>query len=412
MASPGKRKANPRERAVCVWLGGLASYRSSLFRTLLRECGTYDDILSLSPSHLRAALATPRRRPQRTELNRGAADDPESARAFAAILAASPADYLTAVEHPSPRDTVVAWCEALYPRRLATIADPPFCLFVRAQCDAAERERRLATLNSASLVAVVGTRAPSAYGEEMATLLGRDLRRRGAMVVSGMAMGIDAAAQGAAVSAGGHDGLPTTIAVLGCGADIVYPRVNRDLFAQVARTGLLLSEYAWGVPARAWRFPARNRIMAGLAHAVVVVEGTERSGARLTADFALESGREVLAVPGEAGRRLSSAPHRLLREGAAMCESAVDVLEAINHEATSCPSATEIHPSEAKARANGAGSTAETVMAALDQGAMTVEELTVRCALDARRASAALSELEVDGRVRRCDNGVFRRQHS
>ncbi len=119
------------------------------------------------------------------------------------------------------------------------------------------------------------------------------------------------------------------MAVLGCGADVVYPRRNARLYARVAGSGLIVSEFTWGVPARAWRFPARNRIMAALGRAVVLVEGAERSGARITAGFGADLGRDVLCVPGEAGRRLSEAPNRLLRDGARVCEGADDVLRAI-----------------------------------------------------------------------------------
>ena len=117
--------------------------------------------------------------------------------------------------------------------------------------------------------------------------------------------------------------------MLGCGIHVTYPKENARLAKQIERTGMLLSEFPGLVPARPWRFPCRNRVIAGLARAVVVVEGGERSGSLLTADFATQLGRDVLAVPGEAGRRLSAGPHRLLREGAHLCESADDVLDVI-----------------------------------------------------------------------------------
>ena len=128
------------------------------------------------------------------------------------------------------------------------------------------------------VVAVVGARRPSPYGLEIATGIAADLARLGAVIVSGMALGIDAAAQAEALRVAAGSEAPATVGVLGCGADVVYPRANAGLFTAVERRGLLLSEFWWGVPARAWRFPARNRVIAGISDAVVIVEGSERSG--------------------------------------------------------------------------------------------------------------------------------------
>ena len=149
------------------------------------------------------------------------------------------------------------------------------------------------TLLDAPCVAVVGARACSAYGSAVAPELGRGLARAGVVVVSGLARGVDAAAHRGALETG------TTVAVLGCGIDRDYPRAHRTLAASIAERGLIVSEYPPGVEPAPWRFPARNRIVAGLCDATVVVEARERSGALITADLALDEGREVLAVPGE-----------------------------------------------------------------------------------------------------------------
>jgi DNA processing protein len=178
------------------------------------------------------------------------------------------------------------------PPLLSAIHDPPKRLFVRGDADPA--------ILAGPAVAVVGARACSSYGRQVARMLGRELAAAGVVVVSGLARGIDGEAHRGALEAGGH-----TVAVLGCGIDRDYPAVHTSLARAIAARSLLVSEYAPGVEPAPWRFPARNRIIAGLCVATVVVEARERSGALITADFALEDGREVFAVPGEITRVLS-----------------------------------------------------------------------------------------------------------
>ena len=202
-----------------------------------------------------------------------------------------------------------------FPPLLRAIHDPPPGLFLRGEADA--------ELLLRPAVAIVGARACSAYGRQVARSLGRDLAAAGLVVVSGLARGVDAEAHRGALEAAG-----STVAVLGCGIDRDYPAAHRDLARQVAATGLLVSEYPPGVEPAPWRFPARNRIVAGLCAATVVVEARERSGALITADFALEEGREVLAVPGEITSALSAGSNALLRLGATPLTCAQDVLEA------------------------------------------------------------------------------------
>jgi DNA processing protein len=199
------------------------------------------------------------------------------------------------------------------------------------------------------------------------------------------------------------------VAVLGCGADVVYPRRNARLYARIVGEGLIVSEFTWGVPARAWRFPARNRIMAALSRAVVLVEGAERSGAKITAEFGAELGREVLCVPGEAGRRLSEAPNRLLRDGARVCESAKDVLRAIaiddpgpgvarGAESSSLPTLVLDH----------GGAAVRDVLRQLESASLTIDQLAGRCALPVAKVAAAVSDLEVEGLARRVEGGRYR----
>ena len=170
-----------------------------------------------------------------------------------------------------------------YPAALAGLPDPPPYLFVRGTIE--ERDR--------AAVAIVGTRHATEYGKGIAAKLASDLAQRGVTVVSGLARGVDTQAHKGAVDAGGR-----TFAVCGCGLDVAYPSENRTLMEQIENAGACVSEFAPTVHPESWHFPARNRIISGLSVGVVVVEAAERSGALITADFALEQGREVFAVPG------------------------------------------------------------------------------------------------------------------
>jgi DNA processing protein len=208
---------------------------------------------------------------------------------------------------------------AQLPPLLRAIHDPPAGLFLRGAADA--------ELLARPAVAIVGARACSGYGASVARSLGRDLARAGLVVVSGMARGVDAESHRGALDADG-----ATVAVLGCGIDRDYPAAHAELARRIAATGLVISEYAPGVVPAAWRFPARNRVVAGLCQATVVVEARERSGALITADLALEEGREVFAVPGEITSALSAGANALLKLGASPLTSAGDVLAAFGLE--------------------------------------------------------------------------------
>ena len=198
-----------------------------------------------------------------------------------------------------------------YPRSVLELDDPPVALFVRGTgIDIAERR-----------VAIVGARRCSSLGGEIARDLGRRLGSAGVCVVSGAAYGIDAACHRGALDAGGR-----TIAVLGSGIDVGYPRSSADLIERIAHTGSVVSEYAPGVPAEPHRFPARNRIVVALASALVVVEGAAPSGSRISVDHALDLGRDVFAVPGPVTSPLAEVPLGLIRDGATMIRGADDLL--------------------------------------------------------------------------------------
>lgn len=210
---------------------------------------------------------------------------------------------------------LITLADAEYPLALRAIPDPPPYLFVRGA---------FAPEDEAS-VAIVGTRQVTEYGRGVAHKLAADLATRGVTVVSGLARGIDTAAHRGALDGGGR-----TIAVTACGLDIVYPSDNRELMAQIEQQGAVVSEWPPTVNPESWHFPARNRIISGLAAGVVVVEAAEKSGALITADFALEHGREVFAVPGNIHRAQSRGPHNLIRQGAALVENADDVVNVLN----------------------------------------------------------------------------------
>lgn len=269
-----------------------------------------------------------------------------------------------------------------YPPMLAAIHDPPRRLWLRG---AAEPE-----LLSRAAVAIVGARACSAYGRGVARSLARAVAGAGAVVVSGLARGVDGEAHRGALEAGG-----LTVAVMGCGIDRDYPAGHAELAQRiVAGGGLIVSEYEAGVEPAPWRFPARNRIIAGLCRATVVVEARERSGALITADFALEDGREVLAVPGEITSALSAGTNALLRLGATPVTSADDVLESLGLAAGASP-ATKLDG------APGA------VLGALRSGAASADELVRLTGLDPGVVAGALVELELAGRVS-IDDGEVR----
>ena len=271
--------------------------------------------------------------------------------------------------------------EAAYPPLLAQLHDPPPGLFVRGSAGAELLQRRA--------VAVVGARACSSYGSQVARLLARDLAAAGLVVISGLARGVDGEAHRGALEAGGE-----TVAVLGCGVDRDYPAAHAQLAARICERGLVVSEYAPGVEPAPWRFPARNRVIAGLAVATVVVEARERSGALITADFALEAGREVFAVPGEITSALSSGTNALLRLGATPLTAAADVLESLG-----------VAPP--RTATPDLGPVAARVLAALSESAGGVDELVRRTELDAARVATALAELELGGAVAEAD-GLYR----
>ena len=268
-----------------------------------------------------------------------------------------------------------------FPPRLRAIFDPPPSLHLRGSGEPELLARRA--------VAVVGARSCSPYGAQVARTLGRELAAAGLVVVSGLARGVDGEAHRGALESGG-----VTVGVLGCGIDRDYPAANASLSRRMEDGGLVVSEYEAGIEPAPWRFPARNRIIAGLSEAVVVVEARERSGALITADFALEEGREVFAVPGEITSALSAGSNALLKLGAAPLTCSGDVLDALGIER-----GTEAAPEVSEL--------AQRVLAAVRDAPSAPDELVARASLDAGAVGVALTELELAGLVAGAD-GVYR----
>ncbi|MDT8901278.1 DNA-processing protein DprA [Anaeroselena agilis] len=206
---------------------------------------------------------------------------------------------------------VVCAADAAFPDRLRRIFDPPQVLYYRGRLPVDEL-----------LIAVVGARRASAYGRNAALSLAAGLAAAGAGVVSGAARGVDSAAHEGALSAGGY-----TVAVLGCGVDVVYPPENGRLLARIAEQGAIVSEYWPGTDPLPHHFPVRNRIISGLARGVAVVEAAEKSGSLITADWALEQGRDVFAVPGSIFSATSAGANKLIKQGAKPVTAAADILE-------------------------------------------------------------------------------------
>jgi DNA processing protein len=264
-----------------------------------------------------------------------------------------------------------------YPARLRELRNAPPVLYVRGSWDG----------SAGRAAAIVGTRRPSAYGLEVAGGLGEVLGEAGVVVISGLARGIDQAAHAGALRGGGK-----TVAVLGCGVDVVYPREHGPLMEAMLARGAVISEVPMGVPPVPQRFPLRNRLISGLAEAVVVVEGGVDSGSLITARHAADQGRAVYAVPGSVFAPMSRGPHHLLASGATVLQSPGGLLERLGLSAPARPAGTA-----AAALPADEGR----VLDALDDELRHVDDIIERVGLGAGRALAALVTLEVRGLVRR-----------
>jgi DNA processing protein len=354
--------SGPADREALLVLSHLVSMTPRSFHRLAAEAGT-----------ARGCLDAVRRGQAGTAADRIAAGS---------IGAAAVRDRLDAVQ-----GRFVVPGDPEYPRPLQDLPDPPGWLYVRG--------RELVPWPTA--VAVVGARTCTAYGREVAAAVAGGLADAGVLVVSGAARGIDAAAHEGALRAG------TTAAVLGSGIDVAYPRANRHLLDRIAEAGAVLSEYPPGSPAVPRRFPARNRIVAALSRAVIVVEGAEGSGSLITAEFAQDLGREVMAVPGPVTGPLSRAPNGLIRDGGHLvtcAEDALDVLGLVGPPKAGDPGEEDVP--------EGLSADQRRVLDRLPGSPVTVEAAATDAGLDPARALRALTALELRGLVR-SEGGRYRR---
>ena len=311
---------------------------------------------------------------------------PQVADQILAQIAAPPVERLHA-ELTAAQCWACCRHDPLFPPGLSDAPDAPWALTGRGD------PTLLRQLTPENAVTVVGARRASTYGREVARELGRELAATEMVVVSGLAFGIDACAHRGALDAG------LTVAVLGCGADVSYPAAHRSLWRRIGESGLVLSELPPGCGAWRWTFPARNRIMAALSGMTVVVEAAERSGSLITADLAADLGRDLGAVPGPVGSRLSAAPNNLLAGGACLVRGAQDVLDAMLG-----PGARRI---ERAGPALDAGQQA--VLEALERGSETGDALATSLGLSGEEVAAKLADLESLGYVTCSMVGIYTR---
>ena len=274
---------------------------------------------------------------------------------------------------------------ASYPAELAQIANPPLVLFA---------EGNLSLLQNPNKIAMVGTRHPSTQGIENAKSFASELASRGVTVVSGLAAGIDKAAhEGALVATNGA----SSIAVIGTGMDLVYPASNRETYRQMAKHGLILSEFKLGTPAQTQNFPRRNRVIVGLSKACLVVESASDGGSMISANFALEMGRDVMAIPGSIHNPMARGCHKLIKQGAKLIETASDVLDEFSVQQNT------LFHNEINANDE------DPILRALGYDPLSVDSLCAKLAMDFGELCGKLLELELAGQIINCGGGRYQR---
>ncbi len=286
-----------------------------------------------------------------------------------------------------PANDIVTLADTRYPRQLLQIPDPPPLLHVKGRVE----------LLSRPALAIVGSRNATAQGMANAEAFARSLSDAGLTIVSGLALGVDAAAH-----RGGLAGSASSVAVLGTGADIVYPARNRALAHELAAGGALVSEFPLGMKPLAGNFPRRNRVISGLALGCLVVEAAADSGSLITARLAAEQGREVFAIPGSIHSPLAKGSHALIQQGAKLVESARDILEELRMGAPSAPAPVPAMVTDPRARR---------LLDALGQEPCDRDTLVARSALPVAEIGALLTQLELDGLVATLPGGLVQRLH-
>jgi DNA processing protein len=295
-----------------------------------------------------------------------------------------------------PDRQIVAWGSSNYPPLLASIPDAPLVLFVEGNTDALLLPQ----------LAIVGSRNPTAIGRDTAAQFADEIVRLGLAITSGLATGIDGASHRGALRAGG-----TTLAVLGCGLDVIYPREHASLAHQVAASGALVSDLPTGTPPLKQHFPRRNRIISGLSVGTLVVEAALRSGSLITARLAAEQGREVFAIPGSIHNPLSRGCHRLIRQGAKLVETADDIIAELGPLLASFGTASDAEAPETQGVSGRAlDKDYEILLDALGFEPATVDTLVARTGFTADLVASMLLILELEGRVAQQHGGSYCRR--
>ncbi len=269
--------------------------------------------------------------------------------------------------------------DSLYPEELKNIPAPPVVLYYKGTI-----------LKDKKRIGIVGSRRATFYGLDMAKRLSAELAENGVTVVSGMARGIDSEAHKGALEAGGR-----TIAVFGCGADIIYPPENVKLAEQICASGAIISEYLPGTPPVPLNFPARNRIISGLSQGIVIVEAGEKSGSLITADFALEQGRDVFAIPGNINSKNSKGTNKLIKDGAKIVTNATDILEELKIEYKK----ENIIENKNDLKTHLLNANERTIAQRLQKGTAHIDVIARDCGIDVQLAGSVLFMLELSGFV-------------
>ena len=363
--------SRPQDNELAAWLRltlipGLGSQGQ---RKLLQTFGLPEAIFKARGTELRAAIGD-------TLATALANLDADAEIAATLAWASEPGNHLITLAEPA------------YPRELLTSADPPILLYAKGNI----------ALLQQPMLAIVGSRNATRQGELDAEAFAANLSHAGLTIVSGMALGIDAAAH-----RGGLKGKSGTVAVIGTGIDRIYPARNAELARQIAEQGLILSEFPLGMGPLAHNFPRRNRIIAGLGQGCLVIEAAERSGSLITARLAAEAGREVFAIPGSIHSALARGCHKLIRQGAKLVESAEDILEELKWEGVVRPNPSinteTTPPSDEELK----------IINALGDAPCDLEALVARSGLTPEALLAMLLPMELDGRIASLPGGRYQK---
>ncbi len=372
-----------RDLAAWIRLTSIPGIGGETQRRLLKEFGPPERIFAAGLGALRACVG-----------------DAAAQNLAACDAAAEIETALAWVREPGNR--IVTLADADYPQALLAGVDPPVLLYVKGRAE---------LLNRPSL-AIVGARSATKQGEANARAFAAALSQAGLTIVSGLALGIDAAAHRGAL-----EGEASTVAVIGTGADRIYPSGNADLARAIAERGAIVSEFALGTPPLSANFPRRNRIIAGMSRGCLVVEAAERSGSLITARLAADSGNEVFAIPGSIHSPLSKGCHKLIKQGAKLVDGAADILEELKWEAI--VSASMIERSEQAGPAPGRGPRGggpnpaeggeDEVLAALGHDSCDLDTLCQRTGMPADALLARLLPLELEGRIAQLPGGRYQK---